>query len=92
MPNGFTEVQVEALNQAAEAFLAKHEDVRSAPLASLAMREAAGERVDLYERVEAGLSVLRPMNRSDKKTRGAHHDSLARQWEELRKAALKSRR
>ena len=89
MPNGFTDRQIEELNRAAAEFIRDHDESAAIPLPSMAMREAQGELVFLFEKVEAYLSKLQPTNREDKRTHGARYKALSGTWNDLKKAALR---
>lgn len=89
MPNGLTDRQVEELDRAAARFVEEQGAEFGTPLPSIAVREANGEAVYLYEKVEAQLSMLQPKNREEKRERGERHRALSNAWDELRREALK---
>jgi hypothetical protein len=89
MPNGFSDRQIDELNRAADVFVAEHGEGFGEALPSLVMREAIGERVELYEKVEAQLSMLQPPTRLQRKEEGERQQALSDVWARLKKDALK---
>lgn len=89
MPNGLTDQQTEALDFAAERFIVEHPDVNATDLPSIVMREASGETVFLYEKVEAYISKLRPTTKEERNRNESQYRLLTEAWSAARKDALK---